>query len=509
MSGTLTQAPKHSMSHRAAAAAPTSSDHLIHIPRAPRWTTPNILRTAAAAVGAAALIAAVVTAGAASDARSRITAVAGTDAPSVRATEDFLFQLQDMDAQLLNALLANGDATVHVPQANSESLYERDRRAADGDLEAATTALAGDKDALDQLHSVADVFGQYQAQAVRTLADDEGQTEAGKAPGIVVADYLAAHEILFGGDDKGGLMRTALGLEQSSAAAIDDSASSAQDSLSSVRLGFILFGVLLLGGVVALQLFLSARFQRMVSPALAAAAVAALVFMIGGASAAAGAAKDFHSAKSDAFDSVLALGRAKALSSGANADESRWLLVHDQPGQQARFEASFLAASQGVAGEPATDLAGYESLIHAEAAAVDEQGLFAETLDRASGFGREFRNITYPSEGVLAVNAFDDYDRYLQDDARLRTLPLATPQDLKAAVDFDTNADTPGTSDQAFTAYAKDLDAVIDLNQAQFDKLMPAARDRIGSCTWLPYPLAVLVIGLTALGVRTRLNEFR
>ncbi|NUR28032.1 MAG: hypothetical protein HOV83_19685 [Catenulispora sp.] len=510
MSGTLTQAPVRSTSHRAG--APTApGDHFIHIPRAAHGTTPNVLRAAAAAIGAVALIGAVVMTGAAADAQSAMGRVATTDAPSVRATEDFVYQLQDMDAQLLNALLVNGDTAVHVPRGVSMDRYDRDRRAADGDLEAATAALAGDKTALDQLHQVSDTFGRYQAQAARSLVDDErdGGTVAGRAPGTVVADYLAGHAILFGGDGKGGLMSAAGTVEQAGAAAIGDSASAAEKTLSGVAAGFALAGVTLFAGLAALQVYTYRRFRRLVNPALVAATVVTLVFAVGGGMASADAYHDFHSAKSDAYDSVLALSRAKALSSGANADESRWLLVHEQPGRQAEFEASFLAGSQGVAGVAARTVADYEYMIHSEAGSLNTETLTASSLDRTSGFGREFQNITYPGEGALALDAFNAYDAYLQDDAGLRALPLTDAEHLRAAVDFDTDVDTPFTSDPAFTVYSSDLYRVIYLNQAQFDRLIPAARDGIGTWTWLPYPLALLVIVLTALGVRGRLSESR
>ena len=183
VTGTLAQAPNRSTSHRAPPTRTSFSDRLTHIPRAPRGTTPNILRAAAAAAGVFALIAAVMLSGAAWG-LDQIGAVRTTDAPSVRATDDFLFRLQDMDAQLVNALLVNSDAGMRVPRGASEALLDTDRKAADGDLQAAAAALSSDQSALDRLHTVTDGFGQYQEQSVRTLADDErdGGTAAGSAP---------------------------------------------------------------------------------------------------------------------------------------------------------------------------------------------------------------------------------------------------------------------------------------------------------------------------------------
>ena len=511
MSGTLTQAPNRSTAHRAAVNGTSFSDHLTHIPHAPRGTTPNILRAAVAAAGVLAVIAAVVLTSAASGARAQISTVGSTDAPSVRATDDFLFRLQDMDAQLVNALLVNGDTQVHTPRAASEALYEADRKTADLDLENATVALAGDQSALDRLHTVSDGFGQYQAQAVRTLADDEreGGSVAGAAPAAVFADYQNGHDLLFGADDKGGLMKAATDLEKSSRDAIDSSASSANGSLNTVIAEFLIFGVLLAGALTVLQVYVFRRFKRAVNPALVGATAVALILLIGGAAGTAAAAGDFHTAKTDAFDSVLALSEANATSAGINADESRWLLAHDTPQQRGEYEQSFFRGENAIADVPGgSDIPSYAGAMQQEnTRTVDD--LPQTAMTRNSSFGEEFHNITFPDEAQTALTAFDAYNTYIQDDERMRTMSLDTQAGLKAAIDFDTNADTPGSSDQSFNAYSKALGDVINLNEAHFESSMPAAKNGIGIWTWLPYVLAALLIGLTALGLRPRLNEYR
>ena len=513
MSGTLTQAPTRSTSHRATANGTSFSDHLTHIPHAPRGTTPNLLRAAAAAAGVLALIAAVVLSGAASGARSQISTVENTDAPSVRATDDFLFQLQDMDAQLVNALLVNGDSTVTVPRGTSEGLYDRDRKAADGDLETATAALAGNQSALDQLHAVSDAYGEYQAQAARTFADDErdGGTVAGAAPISVFLDYQNDHMLLFGGsDDTGGLMKAATDLEAASKSAISASASSTTGALNSVLAEFLIFGALLVGVLLALQVLLFRRFHRVLNPVLAAATAVALVFMIGGAVGAAGAAEDFHTAKSDAFDSVLALSEANATSAGINSDESRWLLARNYPVQREEFVQSFYRGENAIADVPAkNDPASYAAALNQELGTRTVDTLAQTPMTQNSSFGKEFANITFPNEAQEALTAFTAYTTYIQDDSQLRAMAMDTPAEMKAAIDFDTNADSPGSSDQAFNAYSKALGNVIALNESHFESAMPAAKNGIGTWTWLPYVLSLLLIGLTVLGLRPRLTEYR
>lgn len=528
VSGTLTQAP----AQRAASVPTISSDRFIH-PRPRTVTTPQKLRAAAAAIGVLSLIAAVFVSGFASDARAGITGVGGTDAPSVKATEDFVFQLQDMDAQLLNALLANGDPQVRVPRAKSTELYDRDRSAADGDLEAATAALAGDQQALDRLHALTDSYGLYEAQAARTLAEDEreGGTTAGRAPDSVIKAYMTCHDILFGPDDQSGLIKAANDLEQVSATAIDDSSASAADSLDTVTTALILFGLAVLAALVVLQAFTTRRFHRTLNPGLAAATLAAAVLTLGGAIATGVAGHEFKTAKSDAFNSVIALRQAKALGSGANADESRWLLVHDQPGLQARFETSYVHASQQLASDssgPLTSPYTYDdsmttvdSRLQARRFTAESSGerpdgqdltasdLTGSGLSADSDFGREFQNITFDGEADRAFDAFHSYAAYIVQDATLRRMPLLSDADLRAAVDFDTDADSVGTSDHAFTLYNDAMDELIQLNQNHFDASISAARHGIAVWTWLPYVLALVIIGATALGVRPRIAEYR
>jgi len=171
---------------------------------------------------------------------------------------------------------------------------------------------------------------------------------------------------------------------------------------------------------------------------------------------------------------------------------------------------SFFQAENAIADVPGgTDIPTYAGTVYQEQKARTVDDLSQTPMTRNSSFGEEFHNITFPGEAEAALNAFSAYNTYLQDDAHLRSMPLDTPAGLEAAIDFDTNATTVGSSDQAFNTYSQALGDVITLNEAQFESSMPAAKNGIGTWTWLPYVLAALLIGLTVLGLRPRLNEYR
>ena len=77
--------------------------------RAARLPIPAAIRAVAAVAVTAAVLLAVVIAVATSAAGSRMSATGGTDAPEVTAATGVYFSLNDMDAQVANALLAETD----------------------------------------------------------------------------------------------------------------------------------------------------------------------------------------------------------------------------------------------------------------------------------------------------------------------------------------------------------------------------------------------------------------
>lgn len=81
--------------------------------------------------------------------------------------------------------------------------------------------------------------------------------------------------------------------------------------------------------LVILQVFLTAQFHRFVDLPLPAASLLALGVVVVAAVQISGQRDHLRVARHDAFDSVVALTRARAVAYDANADQSRYLL--DQP----------------------------------------------------------------------------------------------------------------------------------------------------------------------------------
>ena len=539
VSGITTQRPKQQNPQRAASTGkstntpiwtpkgrkpppPThlSSDRHLHIPSAPRWTTPNLIRTAGAAVVALAAVIALFGTDHASALHSQIDTIGHINAPSATASSDFILHLQDMDAQLANALLINGDTTLAMTRQSALNTFEADRELADADLQRATAATVGNSDSQAKLKTVLDLFGTYEQDAAQAVQLDvlANGTTAGAAPKEAVAAFRTTEQSMQSSGGTGqGLLNAAKALETAATTSIDQSALTAQGTIAKGEHDFAVVGIVLLAALVFLQSRLFKTFRRAVNPGLAAASVVTLVLITMGYTAFTTAGTDLHNATKNAFDSVSALTDAEALSYDANADESRWLL---DPANAGRYAYDFVDKSRHVADQPGVsdgdfattyaDKLGFETnrLAIAEAANPDDPNTYRSTT--TGGFlGTELHNVTFPGEGPAAVKALNAYVVYQHDDAKLRAFAVTTSAGLRQAIDFDTNARTNGTSDKDFTAYTDALEAVKTINQNAFDGSTKSALDGIGSWSWLPYVFLVLIAGLVAVGLRPRLNEYR
>jgi hypothetical protein len=261
----------------------------------------------------------------------------------------------------------------------------------------------------------------------------------------------------------------------------------------------IAVGVVLVAILVALQLYLSARFRRLVSPALAAATLVAVALVITAATRLSAEAGHLKVAKQDAFDSIIALTQARAVSYDANADESRYLV---DPARAAQYQQAFLAKSQQLADVGNVGIFSYDAALGNDIRAYDSDNSDV----RFGGYlGAEFRNITFRGERAAAVRTLLAYQAYERDDRKLRALANT---DLPAAVAFDIGT-APGQSDAAFNAYDADLSSVIAINSAAFADAIQAGQGdtATGNLAFLAVG-AVLLAALVLAGVRRRLAEY-
>jgi len=370
-----------------------------------------------------------------------------------------------MDAQVANVLMTGAVPALARTEAADIAVYGRDRAATDADLDAAAVAGPGNPAAQRALRTVLDGLGQYQALTADALLSARApRTGTRVPPAAAVAYYQRATDLM-----RASILPQVATLTEAGSARLGGSYQGQRAYAWRAVAVVMVTGILLAGVLVTLQVFLAARFRRLVNPALALATLLVTGVTVAAAAQLAGEAGDLKVAKSDAFDSVVALTQARAVSYDANADESRYLI---DPSLATRYQLSFTAKSEQV----------------------------------GKDLGAEMRNITFPGERAAAERTLTAYQAYLSADQQLRELSGAS---LTAAVVFDTGTG-PGQSDWYFSQYATDLAALTAINTRAFSAAVAAGQ--AGARPWsgtIPAACAVAACALTVLGVRPRLAEYR
>jgi hypothetical protein len=458
-------------------------------------STPAKIRTGAAVAVALACCLAAVIAVASGALGGQFQSIGNRDAPAVDSTTGLYFSLNDMDAQVANVLLVGGDATLAADRAQDLKIYASDRATADADLTQALATSGGDAAAQRELRSALDGVGQYEALAADALlTDQQARSSVGRAPAASLAYYQQATDLM-----RTSILPSVSSLTNVSASELDASYSDGTSTAWTTVGLVIAAGVALIAILVVLQLYLSARFRRLVNPALVAATLVGVALVITAATRLSAEAGHLKVAKQDAFDSILALTQARAVSYDANADESRYLV---DPARAPQYQQAFLAKSQQLADVGNVGIFSYDAALGNDIRAYD-----GDNSDvRFGGYlGAEFRNITFPGERAAAVRTLLAYQVYERDDRKLRALAKT---DLPAAVAFDIGT-APGQSDAAFNTYDADLSSVIAINSAAFADAIQAGQG--DTATWnLAFPAvgAVLLAALVLAGVRRRLAEY-
>ncbi|MGW1927726.1 hypothetical protein [Streptomyces sp. NPDC001919] len=205
-------------------------------------------------------------------------------------------------------------------------------------------------------------------------------------------------------------------------------------------------------------------------------------------------------ARRDAFDSIVALSRARATAYDANADESRYLLDRDH---RAAHEEAFLVKSLSLYGMKGVDLPMYGPRMAETWKAYREDN---EDKRFTGEFRRELDNITFPGERAAAERTVEAYAVYQRDDRTVRSLVAGGGE--QEAVAFCISWE-PGKSNAYFGAWMNALDEVTAINSRAFDTAADDGRDALtGRLPWAVAGLIAAAI-LAALGLRPRLAEFR
>ena len=465
-----------------------------------RWTTPAVLKAATAAVVLASVLFAATATVTSAQVHSGFDAIGHMEAPQVVATNELAYSLNDMDANLANILMV-GEAHLGpgIDRASFTKLYEQDRDDADHDLQLAAVHAGTDGAAAGKVRQALDALGDYEATAAQVMYLDAQHT--GRQPGQVPADeqalYAKATDLM-----QNSVLPAAKAVAASNGDAMETSYQSKHSQAETAVWWITGTCILLLAALAGFQLVITKRTRRLLNPALAGATVLTLAVMIWGAASMSSAAEDLRGAKKDAFDSVSALTAAKALSTDANADESRIIV---DPGRADAYRSSYLAKTQQLMDlGPGVTLNSYDSALQGALDAYNADPV-RHPVTFGGYFGTELKNITFPGERAAAENMLKTYQVYELDDRKLRQ-KIGT--DLQEAIRYDTSP-AASDSDGAFVAYTGALQAVIDINTKAFDASITSGLAEMSPWIWVPLAAAALVVVLALIGVRPRLTEYR
>ncbi|MGW6686919.1 hypothetical protein [Streptomyces sp. NPDC054961] len=205
-------------------------------------------------------------------------------------------------------------------------------------------------------------------------------------------------------------------------------------------------------------------------------------------------------ARRDSFDSVIALSRSKAMGYDANADESRYLL---DPDRRPAYELSFLDKSHQLYGIQGVGLDTYDRKL------ADTWATYLNNHEdkRFTGeYRRELDNITFAGEREAAQKTVEAYAVYQRDDRTFRRLVAEGKQQEATVFCIGWASDT---SNAHFGQWMKALDQVTAINQRHFDLAVREGRGALNAQGPMAGASLLLTAGLTALGLRRRLAEFR
>jgi hypothetical protein len=456
-------------------------------------STPGRLRGSVAIAALLACALAVLLVLTTSGLRGGVQSIGQRDAPEVDSSTGLYFSVSDMDAQVANVLLVGSDPALTADRSQDLAIYQQDRQTADQDLQQAAIVAAASPPAQRELRATLDALGQYEALAAEAiLMDQQSASPAGQPSVAALGFYRQATDLM-----RTGMLPDVTALTSVNANALDSTYDAKRSDATLAIALTVIVGLALTAALAGTQAYLASRFRRVASPALILATLLTLALTIGGAAQLNTASQHLRVAKVEAFDSILALTQARAVSYDANADESRYLVDR---GRAAQYQQSFLTKSLELADVGNVGIYQYDAALTADIEAYDKNNADV----RFGGYlGAEFRNITFPGERAAAVRTLLAYQLYERDDRKLRAMARTS---LPQAIAYDIGT-ANGQSDWAFNQYAAALSGVLAINEQAFAAAIKAGED--GWNDAVPIGCAVLVVALTFAAVRPRLAEYR
>ncbi|WP_433347253.1 hypothetical protein ACQP25_29555 [Microtetraspora malaysiensis] len=397
--------------------------------------------------------------------------------PQVVATADLYFALSDMDAQIADVLLIGNERDPRKWSEDILATYDKSREAA-GLALLKSAKLAGNNQAEQEMvQSLLDGLGRYERLVSRAVLLDQREPHPAGPPHQQVIDlYRQATDLM-----QLELLPQAYNLTLESGTIVRHTYEERTLSLHSGWVLVLLSGIVVLGSLVWLQVFLTRRFRRVLNPALLIATGIAAVYTLAGSVVLGHASNALLAAKQDGFDSILTLARARAVSNNMHGDQTRYLL---DPVRKDTYEQVYFDKAQSVLYAPADNLAAYYTAI-------------GKTDEAFLGFlGKESNAVRLPGQQAAVDELLAQYREFQQEDRKLRA--------MSGAVNVRKDP-----LDKKFGDYDSALVKVAAMHRAAFDRAVDDGEARLHNLGFL---LPAAVIGtaiLIVVGIWPRFSEYR
>jgi hypothetical protein len=449
------------------------------------YSTPKILRTSMFAIWGMGLLWIPISINAIQNQRNTIKTIAKDAVPSVLLSLRIVDAMSDMDATVANTLLddENKESLIQDTANQSLSKSQKEFNSRRNDLAERLTIAAknitfkGEAEAIQKLNMD---FGSYLAYVERAQSVHAKGDKAG-----AINQYRMASTLL----DK-TLIPKAYELRDINIKELESQYNDSQFKSGAATLAISCLGLMTIGALVALQLFLLRRMRRTLNPMLFGATLVALIFLMNSAFSLMSSSNQLRVLKEDAYDSLLALRSGRALLYGANSDESRYLL--DANSRQQHTDA-FSRKTEAVFKQSNNQdfLATTIANIQMNQKDPTIKGHFATTID----------NITFPGERTVVVKMMQDYKEYMAIDRQIRSLVASNkiPEALALCL---------GQSNTVFDRMRDNMNDIIKINEDSFKKVDDKTMDQLSAFEIK----AVIALGLIAIlvffGLRPRLREY-
>jgi len=446
--------------------------------------TPQILKLFLWFVWGGCILTLITTISAINEQRKAIKTVGEDSTPSIVTAQRFKDAIAGMDAYVVKELL--------VPPNQSKifvSGYEERYKAITERLVAAAHNITYGEKEQKPIETMQWWFGKYLGK-IQQAQDFHAQGDINHA-------LLSYREALLILDQK--LFPASDDLDHVNLNALQETytreKSSAQLSL------FLIFisGLILIGILLGLQLFISFRMRRTFNPLLILATGMSMAFLAYASGAFISADKNLKSAKEDAFDSMYVLREARYTAYSSNAAQGRYLL---DPSFATKYEQDFNNYIAKIVKLPNGET--YGNIVKELTA--NTPGIRINKIANFTGFiADELNNITFAGEKEAALKMLSTFGKYVEIDLKIRLLERMGKHQEAIALCVGQN---PEESIGAFDLFRKANDETFNINDDAFKiSIDQGYKDMAGFEVAAPIVLGAIAL-LSLFGLNPRMKEY-